>query len=479
MRAGAHRPAPAGSCALRCPHLRPPAVPAPRPRPFDCCRFPDAETQPAEDRDRYRGMRSVAGRSRSKPKVVLAGIGTKGDLFPLLALGSELAQRGYACDLLTNQGYAGLAQRHGLAFHPVTVAQTNNLVSVQDNLDGHVFPSYAPTFEYFREQVARGEDLLVVNLDECSASNALCELHGLPLCRIVLAPSKFNSVYRPAWPLNKKLDGPLAATYRRYRLPQIYARMEQAPFVLGRINPFRARWGLPALNRFSEINTPVLRRLGFFPEWFGRKQPDWPEALDLVGFPLPRSTAQLPPELAAFIEREGKPLVFTPGTGVVNVEPFFADARRCCERLSRPGVFLSPHYRCAPPGRGDRIYHADFVDLQPLLAQSALLVHHGGIGTTARALEAGIPQVIRAEAYDQPDNGDRVTALGAGSFFEPGHYDFERLVHVIDTLLQSPDVRRKLEALSEQLAGTDAVAAAADCVERLGRQRELSLASGE
>jgi rhamnosyltransferase subunit B len=186
-------------------------------------------------------MRRAARGSGSKPKIVLAGIGTKGDLLPLLALGSELVGRGYACDVLTNQGYADLAQQHGLAFHPVTVPQTNNLVSVQDNLDGHVFPSYAPTFEYFREQLARGEDLLVLNLDECSASNVMCELHGLPLCRIVLAPSKFNSVYRPAWPLNKKLSGPFAMTYQKYRLPQIYARMEQAPSVLGRIKPFRAR----------------------------------------------------------------------------------------------------------------------------------------------------------------------------------------------------------------------------------------------
>jgi rhamnosyltransferase subunit B len=420
-------------------------------------------------------MRGGALGSGSKPKIVLAGIGTKGDLFPLLALGRELARRGYACDLLTNQGYESLALSHGLGFHPVTVPQTNNIVSIQANLDGHVFPSYAPTFEYFQHQRARGEALLVLNLDECSASNAMCELYGLPLCRVVLAPSKFNSVYRPAWPLKAKLEGPFAATYRRYRLPQIYARMEQAPFVLGRINPFRARWGLPPLTHFSQINAPVLRRLGFFPDWFAPPPPDWPQDLDLVGFPLPKSTAPLPSGLASFIEREGKPLVFTPGTGVVDVEQFFADARRCCEQLNRPGVFLSPHYRCPPSGPGDRIYHADFVDLAPLLEQSALLVHHGGIGTTARALEAGIPQIIRAAVYDQPDNGDRVATLGVGIFFEPGRYDFERLLQGITWLLGSDDVRRRLSQRSQQIAGTDAIAAAADRVELTFSERRLAL----
>lgn len=407
---------------------------------------------------------------RPAPQIVLAGLGTKGDLFPLLALGRELTERGYSCDLLGNQGYEGFARSHGLGFHAVTVPQTNNLVSGQENLEGHVFPSYLPTFAYFDELLARGARPLVVNLDQCSATNLVCERYALPLCRVVLAPSAFRSIKRPAWPLNKKLEGPMAATYRRYRLPQIYARMELAPFVLARINPFRAQLGLPTLQRFSQIDAPVRQWLGFFPAWFGLPQTDWPSPLELVGFPLPRSYARLPAELEAFIEREGPPLVFTPGTGVVDVDEFFADARRCCEQLGRPGVFLSPRYRCEP---SPRIFHAPFVDLHLLLERSALLVHHGGIGTTARAFEAGIPQVIRAVAYDQPDNGDRVTALGAGTFFEPGAYRFERLVGDIERLLTSPDVRRTLERLSRDIAETDAVAAAADHVERLlGAERQ-------
>jgi rhamnosyltransferase subunit B len=400
-----------------------------------------------------------------KPKVVFAGLGTKGDLFPLLGLGRELVRRGYRCDLLSNRGYEALAQAHGLGFRAVTVQQTNNLVSGQENLLRHVFPSYLPTFEYFAQELERGERLAVVNLDECSASNIMCERHHLPLCRVVLSPSTFRSSLRPAWPLNAKLKGPFANTYRLYRLPQIYARMDRAPFALPRINVFRERVGLARLDRFSDINAPVLRRLGFFPAWFGTPQPDWPRELDVVGFPLPRSSGALEPELAAFIEREGPPLVFTPGTGVVDVDAFFADARRCCERSNRPGVFLSPHYR--PQQTSSRIFHAPFVELEPLLAQSALLVHHGGIGTTARALQAGIPQIIRAEAYDQPDNGERVSELGVGALFEPGQWDFDRLLLEVERLLSSDAVRSKLLALRDEIAGSDALAAAADRLEQV------------
>jgi rhamnosyltransferase subunit B len=402
---------------------------------------------------------------RSRPKIVLAGIGTRGDLFPLLALGRELVSRGYTCDLLSNQGYEEFARSHGLAFRPVTVAQTNNLVSGLENFEGHVFPSYEPTFEYFAEQVARGEQLAVINLDECSASNLVSELYGLPLVRVVLAPARFTSVYRPAWPLNKKLRGPMAATYQRYRLPQIYDRTDRAPVVLSRINPFRARLGLPPLSRFSQIDRPVSRQLGFFPAWFGDPQPDWPANLELVGFPLPDSRGCLAPELEAFLGREGKPLVFTPGTGVVDVEGFFADAKRCCEQLDRAGIFLSPHYRHSESTSGPRIFHAAFVDLQLLLERSALIVHHGGIGTTARALQAGVPQIIRSVAYDQPDNGERITELGLGTFFEPAQCKIEQLLRDTQWLLEDAGVQQRLAQRRREIAGTNAVEDAADRIE--------------
>src|SRR6202012_1799180 len=63
------------------------------------------------------------------------------------------------------------------------------------------------------------------------------------------------------------------------------------------------------------------------------------------------------------------------------------------------------------PGRRCRAY----VPLRALLPRCAALVHHGGIGTTAEALRAGVPQVIVPLAFDQFDNAARVRALGAGA----------------------------------------------------------------
>src|SRR5262245_22444537 len=117
-------------------------------------------------------------------KFVFSGIGTKGDVFPLLALATEMQRRGHATHLLANEAFATLAERHGVSFSAVAPEQKNNLISSQDNLDHHVMPSYEPTFEYFRGQMQQPGRLVVVNLDEFSASNVMAEMYGLPLCRI-------------------------------------------------------------------------------------------------------------------------------------------------------------------------------------------------------------------------------------------------------------------------------------------------------
>ena len=402
----------------------------------------------------------------TQPKIVLAGIGTKGDLFPLLALGRELVQRGHQCHLLGNEGAAALAASHGLGFTPVTVEQADNTVSNQDNLEHHVFPSYRPTADYFREQMAVAQTLVVVNSSAYCASNLSCEKYGLPVCRIHLAPNNLRSLIRPPWPYREKLEGPLAATYRKYFLPDLFARINRSRLFIPALNPFRAELGLAPVDTIPEIDRVVRTRLGFFPSWYAEPAADWPHPFELAGFPLPATTAALPSEFTDFVRREGSPIVFTPGTGVPDVALFFEQARQCCEALELPGVFLSQHFR-APNGLGNRIRHFEFLDLELVLRHTALLVHHGGIGTTARAFQAGVPQIIRARMYDQPDNGDRVQRLGVGRCLHGEGDTTEALIAAAKHLTSSAEVQRQVEHFRSAIAGSgDGIPRAADWLER-------------
>jgi UDP:flavonoid glycosyltransferase YjiC (YdhE family) len=351
------------------------------------------------------------------------------------------------------------------------------VVHGHENLLGHVFPSFGPTFEYFREEYSANDSWVVVNLDYCSATNLMCELYGLPLCRLHLAPWLLRSLIQPGWPFSKRVKMGLGEAFRRFSLPGIYEKFYAAPFLVHHLNKFRLEVGLGQMKDMHTIEDLVTRRLGMFSAEFASPPADWPSNLELVGFPLPPSTTGLDPDVELFLNREGRPLVFTPGTGVVDVDQFFEDARRCCQSLGLPGVFLSKSYRPDASALGPRILHLPFVELEPLLARSALLVHHGGIGTTARALQAGIPQVIRARLYDQPDNGQRIEQLGLGKYFEPDCGTSDELTAAVASLLADPDLPRKAAAFAETLRNSDAITRAVDSLEHHFGERQASRAA--
>ena len=400
---------------------------------------------------------------RAATRFVFSVCGTAGDAYPLIAIAAELVRRGYPCHLLANEPFETLAAAQGVGFTAIAPPQENNLTSVEHNFGTYLFPSYERTFRFFEREVKRSDQVVVVNTDNYSASNSLAELYDLPICRAHVTPFTIRSWVDPACPWKQQARGPLGQTFLKYLLPRLYETWDTYPFVLARLNEHRRRWGLAEVRTLRHSEERVRQRLALFPRWYRAPAPDWPNNLAFHGFPLPRSTAEAPPILSRHIEAHGRPLVFTPGTGVPDVDSFFTHAQRCCDLLRMPGVFLSPHARRGALGYGSRVLQLDYVDLELVLASAALLVHHGGIGTTARALQAGIPQIISPLAYDQPDNGWCIEQLGAGATIQRAALSGESLAEAASTLLGSEPTLAAVRQARERIAtGGDAAAAVAE-----------------
>lgn len=395
-------------------------------------------------------------------KLVFNGTGTRGDLLPMLAMAAEMQGRGHACHVLGNDSVEALARQLGVPFTAVAPAQTNNLTSVEGNFGRHVFASYRPTFDFIEAELARGTKLCVVNPEHYAASTLMAERYGLPLCRFTLTPYRMVSLVTPHWPWSERARGRLGVTFRRYVLPGLYAERYDNPFIVTRMNEFRASLGLAPLASLRSLDRLVTHQICFFPEWYCPKAPDWPAALDCVGFPLTPPTGALPAEVSGWIDRHGAPLVFTPGTGVVDVQHFFDAARRCCQLLKRPGLFLSPNFEASRLDPAEPILHSSYVDLGSVLPRAALLVHHGGIGTTARAFEAGVPQIISPQAFDQPDNGHRVSQLAAGTMIGRNRLSGEALAGAARWLLDDAATQQALVELARRVRGANAITRAAD-----------------
>ncbi len=236
------------------------------------------------------------------------------------------------------------------------------------------------------------------------------------IAAVYLAPSNIATVHDPL------LIGPVQIArwvphaVRRWLWRQIGARLID-PVVLPDMNAQRSAQGLPpiaSLLRFMR-EAPDLS-LTLFPEWFGHRQLDWPQPLVCGDFTLydPDPHAAFSPELTAFLEGGSAPLVFTHGTGNIQSQTFFAAALKTLDTLGRRAIFLCSERTLLPAVLPATVLWQPYLPFSALLPHAAALVHHGGIGTTAEALRAGVPQLIVPLAFDQFDNGARIAAMHAG-----------------------------------------------------------------
>jgi sterol 3beta-glucosyltransferase len=119
----------------------------------------------------------------------------------------------------------------------------------------------------------------------------------------------------------------------------------------------------------------------------------------------------------------------------------------------------------------ENVFVADSVPHSWLFPRMAAVVHHGGAGTTAEGLHAGVPTVIVPFVFDQPFWGARVKALGLGPDPIPQNkLTADRLGEAIRIAVTDPDIKRRAKACGEAIRSEDGTANAVKIIERyLGR----------
>jgi len=214
------------------------------------------------------------------------------------------------------------------------------------------------------------------------------------------------------------------------------------------LNEVRQELGLAPVRRplHQWLHSPT-RVIGLFPEWFAAPAADWPEQVRLTGFPLydGPNAHRLAPDLVHFLFDQGDPpIVFTAGTAQSHGKEFFRAAVEACLRLRARGVLVSAATEQLPADTPPSVRAFAYAPFSELLPRAKAIVHHGGIGTAAQALKAGIAQVVVPLAYDQPDNAARLRQLGVASILSPRRLDGAHLARTLRGLLATPDLPAKL-----------------------------------
>ncbi len=124
---------------------------------------------------------------------------------------------------------------------------------------------------------------------------------------------------------------------------------------------------------------------------------------------------QPPPELADFLSAGEPPVCVTFGS-MVNREAGRIDAlvRLALARTGQRGIILTGWGSGQPPNPDEDLLYLEAAPHDWLFPRCKSVVHHGGAGTTAAGLHAGIPNIVLPHAADQKFWGKRVAAIGAG-----------------------------------------------------------------
>jgi UDP:flavonoid glycosyltransferase YjiC (YdhE family) len=402
-------------------------------------------------------------------RIVLATFGSLGDLHPFLALAAGLRARGCQPVIATHELYRRRIEDLGFGFAALRPdydpgCEERNIISMdpwrgtemilREGLLPHLRDTYVDL-----ERAMAGADLLVSHLIVFPAP-LLAELTGIPWASVNLAPIAMMSATDPPH------GSPVPWVNKIWSFGQGTNRM-----FLNLIRSKTASWCEPIVALRRELGLPAGQHplfegqhsswlaLALFSRVIGAPQPDWPKSVRQTGFCFLDDAREMPEDLRHFLDDGPPPVVFTLGSAAVLVAgDFFVESARAMERLGCRAVFIAGKESRIVPNRN--VFVASYAPYSQVFSRAAVVVHQGGVGTTAQSLRAGRPALIVPFAHDQPDNAMRVLRTGAGLSIPKARYRAGNAANAIQKLLQDPAYARNAQQVAARIAQEDGVGAA-------------------
>jgi sterol 3beta-glucosyltransferase len=411
---------------------------------------------------------------------VILAAGSRGDVQPCVALGRGLADRGRDVRVVGVGEYERLVLDAGLEFGRLHgdlrdlmagdevqrwLAGGRNPVKFVRNLKRLLASLAAPLL---RDIAAACQDAdLILYSPIGFLGEHMGERLGVPRALIHFQPSQPTRAFPHPLVPQARFLGPVGNEWSFRAFDQITWQVLR-PI----LNPWRRSLGLPGMplegpmRQIRHTRQPVL--CCFSPAVVPRPA-DWPSHVHLTGYwfldPPPGWTPA--PRLADFLAAGPAP-VYAGFGSMVPSDPAetYRIVRAALRRAGVRGVLLAvPPHR---PPVDDDVFVVEDVPHAWLFPRMAAVVHHGGAGTTAAGLRAGVPTVVCPFFGDQAYWGERVAALGAGPKPLPiRRLTVDGLAAAIRQAVGDTRVRRRAAELGRRISAENGVANACAALEEM------------
>lgn len=410
-------------------------------------------------------------------------VGSRGEVEPCITLGMALQTQGHVVVIATHPNFRDFIQSRGLGFALINIdieafLAGENSPSRQSYGSPRGFVRAIQTMNAMIRRIgddawaAAGQaDALFYTIGGSFFIPHLVEKLGIPAIGLypypVGTPTRaFPNIFVPGGnlggPLNKLSHQLFESGWRLLKKPLRDWRVETL--------------GLPAnlaavTKRFRAMRFPILYG---FSRHILPPPGDWDEEKGIISgyWFMPQSGEWQPdPDLVAFIQDRPPPVYVGFGSmdlpNAANMTQIIVEA---LQKTGQRGLLLS--------GNG-RLLNVDLPGIRSftgapfdwLFPQMSALVHHGGSGTVALGLRAGIPATAIPFMMDQPFWGRRLEALGVGMRPIPAkQLTVSKLATAIETMVRDEAMRNRAEALGEKLRSEDGTAKAIACIDQVLRR---------
>ncbi|OMC12892.1 glycosyltransferase [Mycobacterium sp. SP-6446] len=421
-------------------------------------------------------------------KFVLAGYGVRGDVEPCAAIGRELVRRGHEVHLAVPPDLVGFAESSGLAavacgpnarkwqdLHRDFVTRVvHNFWKVEDLIrlgreDWKLFAQCWEETSATLTSLADGADLLLSALiGEQPAAN-VAEYYEIPFATLHYLPVRPNgrlvpmlpaSLGRSAMVVNEWLDRPMTK-----KLEDAQRRALGLPKATGPAGRRIAERGSLEIQAYDEACFP-----GLAAEW-----EKWNGMRPFVGALTMGLSADADGEAASWIAAGTPPIFFGFGSTLVkSPADTLAMISAACAQLGERALVCAGSTDFSHAPHFEHVKVVGTINYAAAFPACRAVVHHGGAGTTAIGLRAGVPTLILSTWGDQTLCGAAVKRLKVGATRRFSRTTRESLVADLRTILASDYVERAREIATRMSQPGESVAAAADLLEDFARLRRVA-----